>query len=58
MYEAIFTAWGNESFSNELRDIVTSMGLEVLYGTPGDFLFLHFVLDFSMRIHLMEIENL
>jgi hypothetical protein len=38
-YEAIFTAWGNESFSNELRDIVTSMGLEYWYGTPGDFLF-------------------
>ncbi len=38
-YQAIFTAWGNESFSNELRDIVTSMGLEYWYGTPGDFLF-------------------
>lgn len=38
-YQAIFTAWGNDSFSNELRDIVTSMGLEYWYGTPGDFLF-------------------
>ncbi len=38
-YQAIFTAWGNESFSEELRDIVTSMGLEYWYGTPGDFLF-------------------
>ena len=38
-YQAIFTAWGNESFSNELRDIVTSMGLEYWYGTPGEFLF-------------------
>ncbi|MDP2363466.1 MAG: type IX secretion system outer membrane channel protein PorV [Ignavibacteria bacterium] len=38
-YQAIFTAWGNESFSNELRDIVTSMGLEYWYGSPGDFLF-------------------
>lgn len=38
-YQAIFTAWGNESFNNELRDIVTSMGLEYWYGTPGDFLF-------------------
>lgn len=38
-YEAIFTSWGDEPFSNELRDIVTSMGLEYWYGQPGDFLF-------------------
>ncbi len=38
-YKAIFTAWGDEPFSNELRDIVTSMGLEYWYGTAGDFLF-------------------
>jgi len=38
-YEAIFTAWGNRTFSEELRDIVTSTGLEYWYGTPGDFLF-------------------
>ncbi len=38
-YQAIFTAWGDDSPSEELRDIVTSMGLEYLYGTPGDFLF-------------------
>ncbi len=38
-YEAIFSAWGDESFSNEMRDVVTSMGLEYWYGTPGDFLF-------------------
>lgn len=38
-YQAIFTAWGDQSFSEELRDIVTSMGLEYWYGTPGDFLF-------------------
>lgn len=38
-YEALFTAWGDEPISNELRDIVTSMGLEYWYGTPGDFLF-------------------
>lgn len=38
-YEAIFTAWGNKPFSEELRDIVTSMGLEYWYGQPGDFLF-------------------
>ena len=38
-YKAIFTAWSDQSFSEELRDIVTSMGLEYWYGTPGDFLF-------------------
>ncbi len=38
-YKAIFTAWGDKPFSQELRDIVTSMGLEYWYGTPGDFLF-------------------
>jgi hypothetical protein len=38
-YEAIFTAWGDEPFREELRDIVTSTGLEYWYGTPGDFLF-------------------
>lgn len=38
-YEAIISAWGDESLSNELRDVVTSMGLEYWYGQPGDFLF-------------------
>ena len=38
-YQAIFTAWGDKPFSEELRDIVTSMGLEYWYGQPGDFLF-------------------
>jgi len=38
-YEAIFTAWGDRPLSEELRDIVTSTGLEYVYGTPGDFLF-------------------
>jgi len=38
-YQALFTSWGDEPFSNELRDIVTSMGLEYWYGQPGDFLF-------------------
>lgn len=38
-YEALFTAWGDKPFKEELRDIVTSMGLEYWYGTPGDFLF-------------------
>lgn len=38
-YEAVFVAWGDEPFKEELRDINTSMGLEYWYGTPGDFLF-------------------
>jgi len=38
-YQAIISAWGDESFSNELRDIVTSMGLEYWYGIPSDFMF-------------------
>lgn len=38
-YEAIFTSWGNDPINEELRDIVTTTGLEYWYGTPGDFLF-------------------
>lgn len=38
-YEAIFTSWTNKPFSETLREIVTSMGLEYWYGTPGEFLF-------------------
>jgi hypothetical protein len=38
-YEAIFTAWADKPLSEELRDIVTSMGLEYWYGKQGDFLF-------------------
>ncbi len=38
-YEAIFTAWADQPFREELRDIVTSMGLEYWYGDPTDFMF-------------------
>ena len=38
-YQAIFTAWADDRASEEIRDIVTSMGLEYWYGSPGDFLF-------------------
>ncbi len=38
-YTGIITSWGDATISEELRDIVTSMGLEYWYGTPGDFLF-------------------
>ncbi|MGK9476624.1 type IX secretion system outer membrane channel protein PorV [Melioribacter sp. OK-6-Me] len=38
-YEAIFTAWGDQPLSEEIRDITTAMGLEYWYGQPGDFMF-------------------
>ncbi len=38
-YKAIFTSWGDRPFSEEMRDIVSSFGLEYWYGQPGDFLF-------------------
>ena len=38
-YKAIFTAWGDQSFDQELRDITTALGLEYWYGTPGEFQF-------------------
>ena len=38
-YQAVITAWGDQSFSEELRDVVTSMGFEYWYGQPEDFMF-------------------
>ncbi|MCF8240881.1 MAG: PorV/PorQ family protein [Melioribacteraceae bacterium] len=38
-YKAVFTAWGDQPLNEELRDIVTSMGLEYWYGDPKDFMF-------------------
>ena len=38
-YKAIFTSWSDQSFGEELRDVVTSMGLEYWYGVPEDFMF-------------------
>jgi hypothetical protein len=38
-YTGIITSWGDNTISEELKDIVSSMGLEYWYGTPGDFLF-------------------
>ncbi len=35
-YETIFTAWFDQSFNEELRDIVTTMGLEYWYGSEAD----------------------
>ncbi len=38
-YQAVFAAWADKPLSQELRDIVTSMGLEYWYGKPNEFLF-------------------
>ncbi len=38
-YKALFTAWGDQSFGEEIRDIVTSMGFEYWYGVPSEFMF-------------------
>lgn len=38
-YKALYSSWTSRSFSEELRDIVTTVGLEYWYGVPGDFLF-------------------
>lgn len=38
-YKAIFSAWADEPLSKEIRDIVTSMGIEYWYGQPQDFMF-------------------
>jgi hypothetical protein len=38
-YKAIFSAWADEPLSKEIRDIVTSMGIEYWYGKPQDFMF-------------------
>jgi len=38
-YQAVFTAWADQPLNEELRDIVTSMGLEYWYGDPNEFQF-------------------
>ncbi len=38
-YKAIFTAWADDPIKEELRDVVTSMGLEYWYGAPENFMF-------------------
>ncbi len=38
-YKAIFSSWADEPLSKEIRDIVTSMGIEYWYGQPQDFMF-------------------
>jgi hypothetical protein len=38
-YKAIFTSWADEPLNEEIKDIVSTMGLEFTYGKPSDFLF-------------------
>ncbi|MEW6701755.1 MAG: type IX secretion system outer membrane channel protein PorV [Bacteroidota bacterium] len=38
-YKAIFSSWSDQPFREEMRSIVTSMGLEYWYGIPEDFMF-------------------
>ncbi len=38
-YETLFTAWADQPLREELRDIVTSLGLEYWYGIPSEFMF-------------------
>lgn len=38
-YKALITSWFDQPFREELREFVTSMGIEYWYGKPGDFLF-------------------
>ena len=38
-YKAIFTSWADEPFREEIKDVVSTMGLEFTYGKPSDFLF-------------------
>jgi hypothetical protein len=38
-YRAVFTSWGDKSLRDELKEVISSTGLEFWYGQPGDFLF-------------------
>ncbi len=38
-YEAIISAWADQPFSEELRDITTAIGIEYWYGSKNDFKF-------------------
>jgi hypothetical protein len=38
-YQAVFSSWGDAPMGEELKRVNTAMGLEYLYGTPGDFVF-------------------
>lgn len=38
-YKALFTSWTSKPFKEEIRDIVTSAGLEYWYNIPGEFAF-------------------
>lgn len=38
-YKALITSWTDKPINETLRSVVSSMGLEYWYGTPGSFLF-------------------
>ncbi|MDP2303621.1 MAG: PorV/PorQ family protein [Ignavibacteria bacterium] len=38
-YKALFTSWSSKPLKEEIRDIVTSAGLEYWYSIPGEFSF-------------------
>jgi hypothetical protein len=38
-YKAIFTSWADEPLREEIKDVISTMGLEFTYGKPSDFLF-------------------
>lgn len=37
--KALYSSWTDKPFSEELKDVITSGGVEYWYGQPGDFLF-------------------
>lgn len=37
--KGLVTSWADEPFKEELKQVVSSMGLEYTYGTPGDYQF-------------------
>jgi hypothetical protein len=38
-YRAIFTSWADKRIKEEMRDVVSSAGIEYWYGVPNDFAF-------------------
>ncbi len=38
-YKALYKIWSDKPFSEQVREVVSTMGLEYWYGQPGDFLF-------------------
>ncbi len=38
-YRALYSSWSDKPLREELKEVISSMGLEYWYGQPGDFLF-------------------